>query len=166
MKRFLFIVFIALAAKSTYAHKFYVSIADMKYNEAKQRIEGSVKLTAHDFEAVLENKFGQKYELETIVDSSEVGRYIQTYLASHVKLFSNDKQAVPTYLGKEITLRGDLYFYFTFTQIANPAEITIFNTLLFELFPKQQNIIHYQYKEQTKSVTLVPSKTHEKIRFD
>lgn len=165
MKKSLFILLLLFAGQ-VFAHKFYVSIAELEYNSEKARIEGSLKVTAHDFEAMLENKFGKKFYLEEVADTSKVGLYIQSYLADRFKLYSSGKQATPNYVGKEVTLRQDAYFYFTFTNVTNPASIKIVNTVLFGQFPKQQNIVHYRYKEQTKSVTLVPSKIHEKITFN
>ena len=161
------LLFMAILMSSTvFGHKFYVSIADLKYDEEQNRIEGSLKMTAHDFEDLLSNKFEREIDLEEVADTSKVGRYVQTYLAKHFEVYSGGKRAIPNYLGKEITLRQELFFYFTFTQVVNPKEIKVVNTLLFEMFPKQQNIVHYRFKEQTKSVTLVPLKTHEKIKFD
>ena len=70
---------------------------------------------------------------------------------------SQKKQAEFYYIGKEVTIRDDLFFYFTFKNILDPLNIKVSNTFLFELFLKQQNIIHYKIKDKTKSVTLIPS---------
>lgn len=152
-----------LCSSSIFAHKFYVSIADLAYNDIKGRIEGSLKLTAHDFEEVLKAKFNRSFLMEEVQDSSIVGRYVQLYLTQNFKVFSEGKELVPNYLGKEVSLTQDLYFYFTFSAIPNPQSIKIYNTILFDLFPKQQNIVHYTFKHQTKSVTLVPTKNNDII---
>ncbi len=165
MKIKLFLIAI-VAAGNIFAHKYYVSIAELEYNEEKNRIEGSLKMTAHDFELVLENKYDRKIDLEQVKDTSKVGGDVQAYLAEHFKLYSGGKQAVPNYLGREVTLRQDLFFYFTFTGVLDPKDVKLVNTVLFELFPQQQNIVHYKYMERTKSLTLVPSKIHGKIKFD
>lgn len=155
-----------LISSSIFAHKFYVSIADLAYNDTKQRIEGSLKLTAHDFEEVLKAKFNRSFLMEEVKDSSAEGRYVQLYLMQNFKVFSGGKELVPNYLGKEVSLTQDLYFYFTFSAVPNPQRIKVYNTLLFDLFPKQQNIVHYTYNHQTKSVTLVPTKNNDSIVFE
>ena len=165
MKKLLFLMMM-MCSMLGWSHKFYVSIADLAWDQEEQRIEGSIKLTAHDVEKMLANKFERPIDLEKESDSSEVGQYLQSYMARNFTVKSNEKWAVPNYLGKEITLRGELFIYFTFTSVWRPESIEISNKILFELFPKQQNIVHYKYKDQTKSVTLVPSKTHGKIEFD
>ena len=163
----LFILLILTSCSfAAFGHKYYVSIAELEYNATKNRIEGSLKMTAHDFEEVLNEKFGKKMEIENIVDTSDAGIYMKTYLTDHFKLYSEGEQAIPNYVGKEVNLRQDLFFYFTFTGIVNPKKVKIINTILFAQFPHQQNIVHYKYHERTKSITLVPSKKHEKISFD
>lgn len=149
-----------------FSHKFYVSITDLEYNSEKERIEGSMKLTAHDFEEVLKSHFDRKILIDEVSDTSEVGSFMQQYLASHFRIISDGVAAEPHYMGKEVNLRQELYFYFTFTGVKSPTNIEVMNTVLFGLFPSQQNIVHYRFKERTKSVTLVPSKTHGKIYFE
>ncbi len=139
------------------AHKTYVSIANMEYNSKTKQIEVSLKLTAHDFEHVLENQFKKEYHIENVPDSSKVGLFIQNYVKTHFKVWSENNACQFAYVGKEVTVRDDLYFYFTFSNITNPKSITVSNTFLFEMFSKQQNIVHYKYANQTKSVTLISS---------
>ena len=165
MKNLLLLLFIGVSAIG-WSHKFYVSIADLAWDAENKRIEGSMKLTAHDVEDMLANKFQRSIDLENEPDSSEVGRYLKTYLARNVVVKSDGQQATPNYIGKEITMRGELFVYFTFTNVLKPSAISITNKVLFELFPKQQNIVHYAYKDQTKSVTLVPLKPDRKIEFE
>lgn len=158
--------FLILLTNALFAHKFYVSIADLAYNESKQRIEGSLKMTAHDFEEVLKAKFNKSFLMEDVADSSAAGKYAQLYLAQNFKVFSGDKELTPNYLGKEVSLTQDLYFYFSFSNVPNPKSIKLYSTLLFDYFPKQQNIVHYTYNHQTKSVTLVPTKNNDSIVFE
>lgn len=165
MKRILTFLLVITLIPAT-AHKFYVSIAEMEYEEGQDRIKVSLKLTAHDFEHVLEDKFDEHIHIEKYNDTSKVIQYAIEYLSSNIQLFSNDKRAEFQYLGKEVTLRDELYFYFTFNKISNPATVKIVNSLLFSFSDQQQNIVHYKYKDQTKSVTLIPSQPEALISFD
>src|SRR5210317_785280 len=102
MKNLLLLLFIGVSAIG-WSHKFYVSIADLAWDAENKRIEGSMKLTAHDVEDMLANKFQRSIDLENEPDSSEVGRYLKTYLARNVVVKSDGQQATPNYIGKEIT---------------------------------------------------------------
>ncbi|MCB9222651.1 MAG: hypothetical protein H6582_00630 [Crocinitomicaceae bacterium] len=155
-----------LFALPSLAHKFYVTIAEMEFDAVENRIKVSLKMTAHDFEHVLEDKFDGHIHIEKYDDSTEVIQYAVNYLKDHFKLFSADKQCDLNYLGKEVTLQDDLFFYFTFTNIADPSTVKIVNTLLFSLSDQQQNIVHYSYKDQTKSVTLKPAQSEAIISFE
>jgi len=165
MKNYILLFLLAFASTG-FGHKYYVSIAELEYDQDLKIIEGSIKMTAHDFEAILENKFNQRIHIEELSDTSEVGMYIEKYLWNHFKIISKGVELKPNFVGKEVSLRQELFLYFTFSEVKDPKDIKIINRLLFDVFPAQQNIVHYKYGEQTKSVTLVSSKTSDIIQFD
>ena len=157
---------LVLTAKTGLSHSYFVSIATMEYNDSTQSIDVSLKMTAHDFESILETKFNQRIHIENIADTSEIGRYTQLYLSDNFVLTSENQAAVMIYVGKEVTLRDELFFYLSFISVKNPKTVHIKNTLLFSPFPQQQNIVHYQVGSIKKTVTLVASKPEEEIKFD
>ncbi|MFT4600475.1 MAG: hypothetical protein ACI857_000649 [Arenicella sp.] len=165
MKTFLLAMFLGFGSL-TFAHKFFISIADMEYNEDKQKINVSLKVTAHDFELVLRRKFKKDLHLEEVEDSSSVGKYYQAYLNHNFKLYNDGVRLPQVFLGKEVTNREDLYFYFSFINVTNPAMIKVVSNLLSSVSDVQQNIVHYKYQNQTKSVTLLPSQNEAEIKFD
>ena len=65
-----------------------------------------------------------------MADSSKIGLFIQSYIEKHFTLLSQKQKAIFSYIGKEVTVRDDLYFYFTFKQILDPINITVSNTFL------------------------------------
>jgi hypothetical protein len=165
MRKIVLSLSLIMSLTLSYAHKSYVSIANMEYNEKEEQIEVSLKLTAHDFEHILENEFNQRIHIENVADSSKIGLFIQKYIENHFWISSQKQKAIFSYVGKEVTVRDDLFFYFTFKQILDPLNITVSNSFLFGLFLKQQNIVHYKIKKKTKSVTLIPSIREEKISY-
>jgi len=158
MKKISLTFLFLLSITFSFAHKSYVSIANMDYNPTLNQIEVSLKLTAHDFEHILENKFGRTIHLETVLPDSEEEKFIINYLKTHFKISSDDKGLEFNYVGKEVNVKDELYFYFTLNNVTNPKKITVVNTFLFEIFQQQQNLIHYKYESRTKSVTLILSK--------
>ena len=138
----------------------------MEYNLEKERIDVSLKVTAHDFELMLSRKFDQQVDITEIADSSRIGEYCQDYLRHNFQVSSEGELARFAYLGKEILEREELYFYFSFEKIKNPASLNILSNLLFSISDDQQNIVHYKYKDQTKSVTLVPAQNQANLFFE
>ncbi|UKN02517.1 hypothetical protein K6119_03150 [Paracrocinitomix mangrovi] len=159
------LIIILLSSFSGWSHKFFISIADMEYDSIGNRINVTTQMTAHDFELILKRKFQRTITLEEVKDSSDVTHYIEQYLKVNFQLYSADKKLEMIYLGFEVTNRDDLFFYFYFTDVANPATIKIVNKLLFSISDQQQNIVHYKYKNATKSVTLVPAHSEDTITF-
>ena len=164
--RALLLIIISLSLSTCFGHKYYVSIADMEYNSDKNQIDVSMNLTAHDFEHVLEKYFDRAIHIEDVADSSEVGLFIQKYISEKFKVYSNNLICTFEYLGKEVNLKEELFLYFSFKGIANPLSISVESSIMFDLSKEQQNIVHYKYKDRTKSVTLVSSKNEAEINFE
>ncbi|MBK7128648.1 MAG: hypothetical protein IPM74_01530 [Crocinitomicaceae bacterium] len=163
---YLFFVFAICQSTESLAHSYFVSTSQMEYNEQSKTIDVSLKLTAHDFEHILEEKFNQRMHIEDIADSSETGQYIQNYLKENFTLSSENILAEFMYVGKEVTLRDELFFYFSFSNITNAKIIHVKNTVLFLQFNQQQNMISYKYLDKTVSVTLVASKAESDLLIE
>lgn len=148
------------------AHKSFISIANMEYNERHKEIEVSLKLTAHDFEHILEKKYGKQIHIENVMEGSDVDQFIIEYVKKHFSVMSGAEKTTLNYIGKEVTVKDELFFYFTIENVKNPAKIVVRNTFLFEIFEQQQNIIHYKLKGNTKSLTLVSLIKEGTIFFD
>jgi hypothetical protein len=166
MKNLISLFTLLIAASPLFAHSYYVSTTNMEFNTQTETIDVSIKTTAHDFEHILETKYNLRIHIETIADSSEIGLYIQTYLAENFIIKSNDVQATMKYIGKEVTLRDELFFFISFAGVKNPKTIQIKNTLLFTEFAQQQNIVHYKLGDLSKSVTLVAAKPESELKFE
>lgn len=166
MKNLLSLFAIVISTGSLFAHSYYVSTTNMEYNTQTETIDVSIKTTAHDFEHILESKYNLRIHIETIADSSEIGLYIQSYLNENFTIKSNEILATQKYIGKEVTLRDELFFFISFSGVKNPEAIQIKNTLLFTQFAQQQNIVHYKLGDLSKSVTLVASKPEAELKFE
>jgi hypothetical protein len=148
------------------AHKSFISISNMEYNQKEKQIEVSLKLTAHDFEHILENKYGKQIHIENVKKGSDVDKFILDYINKNFLVKSSSQKAKLIYVGREVTVKDELFFYFTIKNVVNPSKIVVKNTFLFEIFEQQQNIIHYKLKGKTKSLTLVSLKKEGTLFFD
>ena len=103
--------------------------------------------------------------MENLDDKGKAGEFIQSYLSQSFVIISEGKRASFNYVGKEVTVRDELFFYFTFTQVSDPSHIFIRNSVLFELFSNQQNIIHYTFNGNIKGTTLHADKPTGEIEI-
>jgi len=163
--RKLFLICILAMLSTALGHKSYISISDMAYNDSLKQIEVSLKVTAHDFERILYDKFRKTIDIENVGDTSKVNHYIKQYINYNFKIKSGGTETVLNYIGQEVTVRDELFFYFTFNQVSNPDHIFIQNSILFTLFSEQQNIVHYKYNGKIKSITLHANKQIGEIKF-
>jgi hypothetical protein len=165
MKNLIFLLSLCFSGP-LFAHQYFISIAEMEFNSEKSRIDVSLKMTAHDLEKVIENKFGTAIDILTISDTSAAFNYFQDYLKHNFRVSSEEEALILSYLGKEIKNTEDLYVYFSFLKPKNPAKLKVVSNLLYSISDLQQNIVHYKYLNQTKSVTLVASENHAEITFE
>lgn len=166
MKNVFSLLIIVMLIPSAFGHKHYMSIANLEYNSKLKQLEVSLQLIAHDFEHILENKFNERIHIENVTDSSKIGQFMINYLSNTIKISSGSKKAVFNYVGKEVDVRDQLFFYFTFTTVLDPSHIILENSILFKLFSKQQNLMHYKYKGQTKSVVCTSIAPKGEIKFN
>lgn len=88
MKKLLVIAIAILVNLSAQAHKSYISIANMEYVDSLQRMEVSLKMTAHDFEHIIEKEFNQHVHIEEHSDTSAIGQFVIRYIEKHFTLVS------------------------------------------------------------------------------
>jgi hypothetical protein len=157
---------VLFVAFNGFSHKYYVAIANMEYNEKDQQIDVFLKATAHDFQHLMEMTFKERMDLDTVSQNKKYSSFIESYLKENFIVTSLDQPASFEYIGMEVTERLNIFFYFSFKEVLNPKKIKIASKFLFDFFKDQQNIVHYKYGEQTKSVTLVPALSVAEIKFD
>jgi hypothetical protein len=137
----LFIGSIWLLCAAWSVHKFYVSNTIIEENVQTRSLEVTVKIFTDDLESALYYQEGKKVKLEMGRDIKH-NQAIQTYLLNHFKLSNGAFLEYPMrFVGHETEL--DLTFIYL--EIPNwhlESVLKIENTLLFEVYPEQVNIVH------------------------
>ena len=70
-------------------HPFHISLAEVEYNAASQRLEVSLKLHASDLERALQRARGRKVDIE----AEDIGKEVEAYLDGHFYLVTSDALA-------------------------------------------------------------------------
>ncbi len=157
MKRLNFLAFcfalLAFCLLNSAFHPFHLSVTDMKYNVAEHNVEISTKLFINDLEDVLKKKYGKKIDLFLHADDVESKSFLQQYIQQNLSIAIDNKNISFTLLGSE---REDnaLWIYLETPAVTAPRKININNTLLFDLFEDQTNIVHFDLNGQRKSKKL------------
>ena len=164
--RFIFIFLIGLIISSNvYAHKFYVSMTDIDYNEKDKSLQISLKLTAHDLELVFkeEGKGSMNFGSELEHDSAKV--YLKSYIKSHFQIEVNQKDFDHRIIGFEVFNDENMYVYIEVKNVNSVEELIIDNTVLIDDFPKQVNYIHFTHRGFVLSEACNKEKSYARFKF-
>jgi hypothetical protein len=122
-------------------HPFYVSVTEIKHNAPDKILEISCKIFTDDFERTLEKAFHTKVDLTILKDNSETEKFIAEYIPAHLQIRADGKLTVLQYVGSEKEAEAT-WSYFQVSSIPAIRQIDVVNTLLYEMFDAQINIMH------------------------
>ena len=155
MNKQLFLVFLGgiFFLSSFVAHKFYVSVTQIDYNEEEQSLQIISRIFIDDIEEVLKKRYEVSISLDPNEETTNVDQYIEKYLKQKLEFVVNNQEVSFVFLGKEY--EDDFVIcYLEINNISSLQTIEISNQTLMDLFEEQQNIVHVKKKNQRKSLIL------------
>lgn len=143
--KFLFIIvlFISLVSTASKAsmfdsHRYHTSLTRMDYNPKEKIIETSIQLFTHDLVPLLEQRSGKRVDLEKTPD---VDRLLLDYLNENFILKDEKGDAKKIkWVGKELDV-DTARVYVEISGEKSPEGFSLENTLFFESFPEQTNLV-------------------------
>lgn len=119
-------------------HTFHTSLTRMDFNEKDKMIEVSIQVFTHDIVSVLEKTSKKRIDLD---ETPDIDAIIQKYLETNFSL-KNKKSEVMSlkWVGKEVRAETT-YLYFEIPSEEGFENYTLYNTLFFESFSEQTNIV-------------------------
>lgn len=141
-------------ADSAARHPLFVSVTEMNYNAADKNLEISCKVFTDDFEKTLANVYHTKVDLTTPANKSEADKLVKAYITSHLLLKLDNKAVTLGYVGYEKE-NDAVWSYFEVKNTATPPKkIDVVNSLLYESYDKQMNLMHVTVGGNRKSTRL------------
>ncbi|WP_340075523.1 DUF6702 family protein [Leptobacterium sp. I13] len=156
LKKIGFLLLIIPLLSFTILHKFYLSVTQVDYSEKDRAFQMTSRIFIDDLERLIEERYGVPPKLATPNEHKSADFYIEKYLASKMVMKINGQQVKLNYLGKEYD--NDVikcYVEVNNISLDTIQEVTITNSILFELFEEQQNIIHFKINSLRKSFILI-----------
>lgn len=125
-------------------HPFYLGVTQFKLNAKTRTLETSVKLFTNDFETALK-KLNDNKAVDLINGSNkeEINKLINKYLQQHLNIKLNGKSATFDYLGFEIE-KDVTWVYVEYKKVKSIKTLDIENSLLYDSFDQQTNIIRLE----------------------
>ena len=143
-----------LNTNSMARHPLFVSVTEMNYNAADKDLEISCKIFTDDFEKTLSAIYHTKVDLSAPSGKSEADKYVKDYIKNHLVLKLDNKPVTLDYVGFEKE-NDATWSYF---QVSNagtaPKKIDIVNSILYESYDKQMNLMHVTVGGNRKSTRL------------
>ncbi|MEO8588821.1 MAG: DUF6702 family protein [Flavobacteriales bacterium] len=147
-------------------HDYFVSICTIRHNAEEKTLRITWRMTTHDIEHVLlaESK-GVNLKLGTDKEPAYADSLLGAYVTSHLRLEMDGKPLQLRYLGKEIELE-DMYCFLQVDNVSELHPLTVFSSLLFDMFDEQQNVVHletrsgtvsHDFRNSSEPFTLVPA---------
>ena len=141
------------------SHKYYLSLTQIEYNKDHKSLEVIINVFMDDVELAINNEYDVDMRLTTKEELKGVDEYFKKYLRNNLKFFINNKAVQYNFIGKEY--EGDLvYFYLEIELKEDPLSLKVINTLLFDYFEQQQNVIKFKNgsKRQSKILSIDSNK--------
>ncbi|MDZ4663275.1 MAG: DUF6702 family protein [Bacteroidota bacterium] len=140
-------------------HPFYLGVTHFKLNKKSNTLETSVKLFTNDLETSLKKLNGNSVDLINGSNKEEINKLINKYLQARLIIKVNGKNAAFNYIGFE-TEKDVTWIFIEYKKIRSLKSLDIENTLLYDSFDKQTNIIRVETSagEQNSKISC-PEKT-------
>ncbi len=158
-------VILTLFTSSSAKHEYYVSVTEIKYAEEQQSLQIVSHIFIDDFEKLLRERYDKSIVLDPDSDSKRVENYMERYLANKLKIKVNDNALHFKFIGKDY--KDDItYCYLEIENISEIKSIEVTNSVLFDIFTNQQNIVRLKLLNRNKSFLLIPDNDKCMLNFD
>lgn len=129
-------VLIAFLTVLLIPHDYFISILTMRHNTEAHTMDMTWQMTAHDVEHALANVADLK--LGSQQEHPKADSLLNAYFMDHLQLNTDSSQLHWQWIGRE--LEGEnLFCYMEVQHIDSLVGLRISNTLLYDVFPEQQN---------------------------
>lgn len=146
-------------------HKFYVSITKIEYVKEKNSIQIIAKIFTDDMENALRKRYDRSISLDTKKETESADEDLKKYILQKIKIKINGKPVQVNYVGKEYDM-DMVVAYMEVIDVRELKSIDIENTVLMDVFPEQQNIIHLKTSKSRRSLILDKDEPRGKLKFN
>lgn len=165
LSKTLLILFVIPLLAFSSIHKYYISVTQIEYVKDKQSVQIITRVFLDDFESVLRERYDESITLDESNETPRVNLYIERYLSNKIKIKINGADASFVFIGKEYDL-DVMKCYLEIEGVESIESFEITNTVLFDMFEDQQNIIKTKVNSKQKSFILVVQNNNAVLNFN
>jgi hypothetical protein len=132
-------------------HPLHVSTTEINLNAKTKSLEVSCRIYTDDFETALHQQFKTKADLQKPALHKQMDELVKKYVAAHLRFTLNGKLVAPNYIGFEKDNEATSV-YLEIENAATIKQLQLQNSILYDLFEDQMNIMHVANGSTRKSV--------------
>ena len=122
------------------------------------------RIDISDLEFTLQERYDERIKLTTIDEAPMVDDYIKKYLEQKIAIKINTKEMPFNFIGKEYD--NDLIVcYLKIENVKSINTIEISNMVLFDLFPKQKNVVKTKINSETNNLIFTKEDRNQYLNF-
>ena len=148
----------------SFLHPLHLSVCDIEFDSQNRSLEISQRIFADDLENVLRPKIGAKTDILNPVNKEQLSSAIRDYVLQNLQLQLNGKKVTPRYVGYEVD-EDVVWVYMEVPNVRSLSTITVQNTLFFEVFEDQLNLINVKKDGKVRSLKLAGDQKEGTLRF-
>lgn len=133
-----------------FAHPFYLSVTDLKFNPVEKTLEGSVKIFVNDLEKTLSKIHNQKVDLLHPADKTQNLKLLEEYVQKNLRIRCNGKDLKLHCLGAEVESEA-CWIFLQAVCDGQPGQVQVENSILYEYFHAQSNIVQLEVNNEKRS---------------
>lgn len=145
-------------------HPLHLSVVDIHHNPENRSLEITQRLFADDLEDALRQFTADKVDVLNPPNPEHLKKIIGDYVLQNFNLYLNDKAAKLNYLGYEREEEA-IWVYFEVTKVPDFRSIEVTNTVFFEMFDDQTNLINVKKGGKIRSMKLDPDQELGRINY-
>ncbi len=149
---------------TSFSHKYYVSVTQIDYIEEKQSLQIITRIDVDDLELTLQERYDQSIDLTSLDEKESVDTYIERYLRTKLQIKVNTKTVSYVFVGKEYD-NDQLVCYLEVSNINHINTIEVTNTLLFDKFEDQKNVLKVSMYSKRFNLVCTRSDDTEYLNF-
>jgi hypothetical protein len=134
-------------------HPFHASVTDIVYKEDSETLEITHRFFIDDMEETLDKTYESVVDIIKEKGSNKLDSLLNMYIQSKFKMIVDEEEVVYQYIGHEIE-EDAVWIYTEVKDFEDDGEIHITNSAMIEIFPKQTNIVHFDFNGEVKSLRL------------
>jgi hypothetical protein len=130
----------------------------------KKSVQIITRMDVDDLELTLQERYNKDIDLTTIDENPMVDDYIKKYLKQKFEVKINTREVTFNFIGKDYE-NDQVACYLEIVEVDDINTIEISNTVLFDLFPKQKNIIKSRINSKVNSLIFTKEDTKQYLNF-